>query len=166
MSGGSSAKSELSSKPVLTRLDKVWSDSVHLDKDVREHYLFHGTGADTALRIAEGGFEERLANLHGLYGAGAYFAEKSNKSDQYTVADKDGVHRMFVARVLLGAHVLDSHSHRNELRILPEVQAARSGASNSVRFSSLLGLAGAHREFVVYDGHQAYPEYLLHYRRR
>ena len=170
----SAATTQLDTKAVITEacLNQAWKKEAQLDKDVREHYLFHGTGADTALRIVQDGFEERLANLNGLYGAGAYFAEKSSKSDQYTKADHGGVHRMFVARVLLGAHVLDSREQGNDLRILPYVQtvqpASRASAndSQSVRYSSLLGLAGVHREFVVYDGSQAYPEYLVHYCRK
>ena len=165
------ASTELGKAPVKSRPDNAWNSEAHLDKDVREHYLFHGTSADTAKRIANDGFEERVARLGGLYGAGAYFAEQSNKSDQYTKADADGIHRMFVARVLLGAHVLDSPVPQNELRILPEIPtaaaaAAPGGGGCSVRYSSLLGLFGVHREFVVYDGRQAYPEYLVHYQRR
>ena len=45
-----------------------------LDADLNEFYLFHGTSPETAGIIAEHGFDERVAQLSGLYGAGNYFA--------------------------------------------------------------------------------------------
>ena len=150
----------LDSKPVATRRALAKKLAAELDPAVRECYLFHGTRAGTAEAIIATGFEERLANLSGLYGAGAYFADKSSKSDQYTVADRAGVHSMFVARVMLGAHVFDARETCNDRRILDPIPGTAG-----VRYSALLGLYGQHREFVVYDGHQAYPEYLVHYRR-
>ncbi len=150
---------ELDKDPPLT-YDQRWMEAKGLDSSLRETYLFHGTKPNLRQRIMDDGFEERVASLGGLYGAGAYFAEKSNKSDQYTIPDDKGLHYMFIARVLLGAHVKDAKVHENQTRILEEVPAGQG-----IRYSSLLGLAGYHREFVVYDGSQAYPEYYIQYRR-
>ena len=55
-----------------------------LDAPTNEWYLFHGTSEDVAEIIAQNGFDERLANMGGLYGAGVYFAEEACKSHQYT----------------------------------------------------------------------------------
>ena len=67
---------------------------------------------------------------------------------------------MFVARVALGAHVFTARQHQNERQILEEVQQG-----SHIRHSALLAIAGRHREFVLFDGGQAYPEFLLHYKR-
>ena len=129
-------------------------------EEVNEVFLFHGTNPDVADKVIETYFEERLANLGGFYGAGAYFAEKSSKSDQYTSADSQGRHHMFVARVALGSHVKETKVHCNNVRILGEIPGG-----SGVRFSSLLDLAGHVREFIVFDGGQAYPEFLITYER-
>ncbi len=150
---------KLDTQPPLT-YDQRWMESKGLDSSIRETFLFHGTKPDLKQRIIDDGFEERVASLSGLYGAGAYFAEKSNKSDQYTASDDKGLHYMFIARVLLGAHVKDAEKHEMQTRILGEIPGGQG-----IRYSSLLGLAGHHREFVVYDGSQAYPEYYIQYSR-
>ena len=141
--------------------DPTWMPKSGLHPEVNEQFLFHGTKPDLVDKLIASGFEERLAALSGLYGAGVYFAEKSHKSDQYTQRNAGGVHFMFVARVALGAHVYDARQHENNRRILDEVPGG-----SGVRHSALLGLAGGHREFVIFDGAQAYPEFLLHYKRR
>ena len=153
------SRPETQPRPVATLRHGLTKEH-QLDHAVNECYLFHGTTAETSKKIIANGFEERLAQLTGMYGAGAYFAEESSKSDQYTMA-QDGVHFMFVARVLLGAQVFETSKSCSQRRILDEVPGLPG-----VRYSSLLGLHGKLREFVVYDGQQAYPEFLVHYERR
>lgn len=147
-------------KTEIASYDHSWMPKSGLLTEVNEVFLFHGTKPDIADKVIETGFEERLASLGGLYGAGAYFAEKSSKSDQYTSDDGNGNHHMFLARVALGAHVKETHAHCNNIRILEEIPGG-----TGVRYSSLLGLKGAHREFIVFDGGQAYPEFLITYKR-
>jgi hypothetical protein len=48
-----------------------------------ERCRYHGTSHEIANIIATNGFDERLASLDGLYGAGAYFAQESCKALQY-----------------------------------------------------------------------------------
>ena len=55
-------------------------------RPLNEVCLFHGTSPATARLIALHGFDERVANLGGLYGAGCYFAENACKSNQYARA--------------------------------------------------------------------------------
>ena len=52
---------------------------LELDTSINEVYLFHGTNGDTARHVAEFGFDERVSNLGGLYGAGSYFADAACK---------------------------------------------------------------------------------------
>jgi hypothetical protein len=147
-------------KTEIASYDHSWMPKSGLLTEVNEVFLFHGTKPDIADKVIETGFEERLSSLGGLYGAGAYFAEKTSKSDQYTNDDGNGNHHMFLARVALGAHVKETRAVCNNIRILEEIPGG-----TGVRYSSLLGLAGAHREFIVFDGGQAYPEFLITYKR-
>lgn len=45
-----------------------WSDQFHLDPTVNEALLFHGTKAPLVPLITRGGFEDRIAELGGLFG--------------------------------------------------------------------------------------------------
>ena len=51
--------------------------------EINEHYLFHGTKADTVDVILLQGVDNRVGGDHLLFGRGAYFAESSTKADQY-----------------------------------------------------------------------------------
>ena len=51
-----------------------------LEPGLNEHFLFHGTSEDVADVIVQHGFDERVASLSGLYGAGSYFANQSCKA--------------------------------------------------------------------------------------
>merc|ERR1711990_731444 len=55
-----------------------------MDSTLNERLVFHGTDPDFVEQIAQRGFDERLANLSGLYGAGIYFSEKSCKAFRYS----------------------------------------------------------------------------------
>ena len=79
--------------------------------DINEVYLFHGTSIEAAKGIAETGFRIDLAGSKAgkAFGAGAYFAERSTKSDEYTTphAHTLGIvsethYAMLLCRVCLG----------------------------------------------------------------
>jgi hypothetical protein len=92
-------------------------------------------------------------------GFGNYFAEDSSKSDQYCTADAKGNFYMFLSRVCLGSHPQISKATQNGLRMPAEIVGG-------LRHTSVVGEHGHHREFIVYDGLQAYPEYLVVYKRK
>ena len=52
-----------------------------------ERYLLHGAGPETVMQILHGGFDQSLAGLRGMFGAGCYFAEDPEKMDQYGKAE-------------------------------------------------------------------------------
>jgi len=54
---------------------------------IGERYLLHGTKPEVLLDILHQGFNDKLASLRGMFGAGAYFAEDPEKIDQYTRED-------------------------------------------------------------------------------
>lgn len=70
-------------------VDRVVLSSAHsadfledCSQEVNEVYLFHGTSPQNAAIITRHGFDERVASMQGLYGAGTYFAEDSCKAHQ------------------------------------------------------------------------------------
>ena len=136
-----------------------------MSTDINEFYLIHGTSSTSAQIICEHGFDERVAKLDGLYGAGSYFAINSCKSHQYSLKYKDSpTVVMLVCRVVMGSPYCTSTSHINQRR--PPDNAATPGWS----FDSIFAQQGIahgglqhHNEYVVFDRYQVYPEYIVQY---
>jgi hypothetical protein len=130
-----------------------------LDASLNEVHLFHGTPPDIATLISRHGFDERVANMGGLYGAGTYFAENSCKSMQYTVSsNSDGEYTIIYSRVLLG-HVHTTSQGMQGVRRAPD-------RVTGVPFDSVVASGGTqvHREFIVYDRAQTYPEFIIFFK--
>jgi hypothetical protein len=133
---------------------------------MNEFYLFHGTSAEKAGIIAQYGFDERMAHLNGLYGAGSYFAINVCKSHQYSnTAHNSGNHVMLVCRVIMGIPFCTHAQHTNERRA-PDNHATPGRPYDSIFAESGVARRGAqnHNEYVVFDRSQVYPEYVVHYR--
>ena len=150
-----------------------------LHRERNEVYLMHGCAECVAALIARDGFEDKLAGSESgsIYGYGTYFAENACKADQYATRNVAGEYHIILARVALGGHPYECNDVNasvpwplkrgvvswravNQLRLLHEVDAG-----TGLRFSSLKGTAYTRREFVVFRGIQAYPEFLVKYRR-
>ena len=58
----------------------VLDDDGLLEPGLNECFVYHGTSANIASVICRHGFDERVAALSGLYGAGIYFANQSCKA--------------------------------------------------------------------------------------
>lgn len=150
---------------------RLWERYNHQKKEVgkdnagaspNERMLFHGSPFINA--IIHKGFDERHANIDGMFGAGIYFAENSSKSNQYVYGEtgcplhKDKscyvCHRQLIlCRVALGKSFLQYSAKK--------MAHAPPGHHSVVGRPSVGGLAFA--EYVVYRGEQAYPEYLITY---
>ncbi|CAE7836698.1 Tnks2 [Symbiodinium sp. CCMP2592] len=138
-----------------------------LDQRVNEVSLWHGTSPQNAFSIARTGFKIRPHARGRLYGAGAYFAECSSKSDEYARDDAEGIHQglycLLLCRVLLGEPL---HLTAGGDQVGPLVRAAL----DSDLYDSVLGdrraSVGTYREFIVYDDYMAYPEYIVVYTRQ
>ena len=133
-----------------------------IDQGCNEVWLFHGTQPDIAQLIAVRGFDERVAALGGLYGAGTYFAENGCKSNQYARATTNArEHTIIYARVLMG-DAYHTNSKQNQIRRPP----AKPGGNPGETFDSVLASGGTqvHREFIVYDRTQIYPEFIIYYK--
>jgi hypothetical protein len=145
-----------------------------LDRGRNKCFLFHGPKPELAAVISAQGFEERVANDHGLLGAGVYFAENSSKSDDYVQPDEKGYCNLFLTRVCLGSPFI-SNNRLSGLHRPPCVEACESGsACGHVRFDSVIGEKRSndrraclerYREFIVFDRIQCYPEFLIRYMR-
>ena len=142
-------------------LDGV-AESVAID----ELLLFHGTSEAIALTIAEHGFDERMANDRGFYGAGSYFADRSCKSHQYASQHKTnaGERVMLVCRVTMGWPCLIQTDNKGKRRPPPN-PATPGRPFDSIFAESGVARGGQqhHHEFVVFHSNQAYAEFLVYY---
>jgi len=156
-----------------------------LDPESNEFLFYHGCSASVVDKIQQGGFDERLSSLKGLFGSGIYLADNATKSLQYTHAatcaqvgavygasactcrNKTGVVRsMFLVRGVLGTPWVRyvATDQENPMRRPP---ARPSG----LLYDSVMGEAKKndtqarlqYREFILYDRQQCYPEYLLEF---
>ena len=99
-----------------------------------------------------------MANLRGLYGGGVYFACESCKSAQYAPVE-NGLKMLVISRVVLGDPYYATAAMQNERR-----PPLRGGAfAPGLTFDSVVANM-LHREFIVYDHKQAYPEYIVWFR--
>lgn len=138
-----------------------------LETGVNEFLLFHGTKPSAIENICKSEFMVNLAGsgAGSLYGPGIYFGENSSKSDEYAKDDSSGIYAglyaMLLCRVTCG-------------RILYNDEVTPNGVGLAQRcvqgsFDSVLGdrekARGTFREFVVFGNDQAYPEYVIIYKR-
>jgi hypothetical protein len=129
-------------------------------KERNECYLWHGTKPDYVDIIATEGFDERVCSLQGLFGAGVYLADEVSKSDQYTTPTPandpyNGVYHIFLVRGTMGKFEKLSTGSK-------EARRAPAGCQ------SVLGQIdqNKYREYIIYDGWLAYPEYIIEYKRQ
>eukprot|EP01087_Luapelamoeba_hula_P018016 TRINITY_DN5746_c0_g1_i1.p1 TRINITY_DN5746_c0_g1~~TRINITY_DN5746_c0_g1_i1.p1 ORF type:complete len:414 (+),score=90.61 TRINITY_DN5746_c0_g1_i1:138-1379(+) len=120
-----------------------------------ERFLYHGSRSNAYDQIITEGFDHRVANMGGAIGAGVYFATHSLTSTGY-VADKGyrGDKKMLYCRVTLGSVGVGQSGMRR-----PPDRGAGQGIHDSVG-----QVSGGSGMYVVFDNHQAYPEYSIYYR--
>jgi len=139
-----------------------------LDASVNECFLFHGTNPSACESICKSDFMVNLAGSHAgsLYGQGIYFGENSSKSDEYASDDSSGIYSglyaMLLCRVTCGRILYTDDVH-------PNVDELMHRCTKTMEYDSVLGdrekARGTYREFIVYQNDQAYPEYVVIYRR-
>jgi hypothetical protein len=134
-----------------------------LDADVNERFLFHGTSAVAAGLITKGDFriDKAGSNAGTLYGRGIYLAESCAKSDEYTTPDDDDLRYLLIVRSCLGRMLYTAEAS-------PDVDQLVNSCVSGL-YDSVLGdrekCRGTFKEIMVYDDTQAYPEYIIVYRR-
>ncbi|KAM6167669.1 protein mono-ADP-ribosyltransferase PARP12 isoform 1-T1 [Erethizon dorsatum] len=123
-------------------------------KEVDERQLFHGTATSFVDAICQQNFDWRMCGLHGTsYGKGSYFARDAAYSHHYSKSDTH-IQMMFLARVLVGDFV------RGNLSLVRP--PAKEGQSNAF-YDSCVNSVSDPSIFVIFEKHQAYPEYLIQY---
>lgn len=128
-----------------------------------EMILFHGTTPSAAEAICNNHY--KLSNAPGLFGQGIYFAEASSKSDEYVVEDDNpiysGLYATILSRVYMGRVRYDANLYPDGNTL--EYNAKRGYYNGTV--GDREKVRGTYREFVIYHKYQAYPEYIVIYRR-
>jgi len=153
-----------------------------LDDDINEKWLLHGTKFEFVRSIMEKGLNERYANLHGYFGAGNYFGDTPEKTDQYTpphelsqVEDQilldtlfpggrqssDYLHYALLCRVILGAP--------QEQHVACQAARECDVLHDTIKYHSIHAIPGhavkRHHEYVQFHGERIYPAYLIAYER-
>lgn len=138
-------------------------DRSALLKRVNETFFWHGTSPHAAKSIIAGGFrlDHSGSNAGTMYGRGAYFAECSSKSDEYST-DDNGLFCLLLCRVALGELLHMTAGGESTYSMIKS--AIEEGAYDSV-LGDREASVGTYREFVVYGEDQVYPEYLVIYKR-
>ncbi|KAL4593356.1 poly ADP-ribose polymerase 12-like, partial [Arapaima gigas] len=118
-----------------------------------EKLLFHGIDLKHIKAICQQNFDWRICGTHGTaYGKGSYFARDAKYSHSYT--SNSATRSMFVCRVLVGEYTKGCSCYvRPPSKDEGDVNFYDSCVDN-VKDPSI---------FVVFEKHQIYPEYLVHY---
>jgi hypothetical protein len=136
-----------------------------LDPRCNEFIFFHGAKPHVADLIAENHFDISFASKDGMFGAGLYFAEASSKSDEYcSPNDKDEFPLILVRATLGKPNYCDKPKPYDDPGRRQLERSCMSGAYNSV-IGDRIKVSNTYREFVVYDHFQAYPHFILWYKR-
>ena len=149
--------------------------------DLNEAWLWHGSDALKVESIQREGFDARRASMQGKFGAGCYFTNQVCKARQYARAPgcsifqkrckqfhcgcKPSSRFLLLCRVTLGSvYRLGPNSDMRGVTRPPPVQGARQLRHDSCVVEPFPGTSGqgqVHREVVVFNGQQIYPEFLI-----
>uniref|UniRef100_A0A4W5MDW4 Si:ch73-252i11.1 n=1 Tax=Hucho hucho TaxID=62062 RepID=A0A4W5MDW4_9TELE len=122
-------------------------------RNVTEKQLFHGTDSKYLHAICLNNFDWRICGLNGTaYGKGSYFARDAKYSNSYT--GQSNMRSMFVCRVLAGDYT-KGHSHY--------LRPPSKDGGDTIFYDSCVDDVSNPSIFVVFEKHQVYPEYLIHY---
>jgi ubiquitin len=156
-------------RPRAPNIPDITAPMVH-GSYLNEYFLYHGTANPVIEKICTGGFDPRRGGTSAgkLFGVGSYFAENASKADRYSEANAEGERQMLVARVCLGTTHMTETAMQNAT--MPPERSDGKAPLDSVTAekndpSPGSGKKGVvdHREYIVYKGTQAFPEYCIWY---
>uniref|UniRef100_A0A8C9C138 Poly [ADP-ribose] polymerase n=1 Tax=Phocoena sinus TaxID=42100 RepID=A0A8C9C138_PHOSS len=127
---------------------------------INEKLLFHGTDADSVTLVNGKGFNRSYAGKNATaYGKGTYFAVSAHysASDTYSRPDANGKKRMYYVRVLTGSYTVG-----NKSLIVPPLKDPQNPTDS---YDTVTDCVQNPNLFVVFYDYQAYPEYLITFRR-
>ncbi|XP_017810696.1 protein mono-ADP-ribosyltransferase PARP15 isoform X3 [Papio anubis] len=130
------------------------------DDTNNERLLFHGTDADSVTYVNQHGFNRSYAGKNAVfYGKGIYFAVDASYSanDTYSKPDSNGRKHMYVVRVLTGVF---TKGHAGLVTPPP-----KNPPNPTDLFDSVTDNTQSPKLFVIFFDNQAYPEYLITFRR-
>mmetsp|Transcript_2037 Transcript_2037/g.5968 ORF Transcript_2037/g.5968 Transcript_2037/m.5968 type:complete len:640 (-) Transcript_2037:39-1958(-) len=141
-------------------------DDEPLDASCNEWYLWHGTSEAGASGICKDDFKQSKAGTATgtLYGPGTYFAESCTKADEYakpTQHDPE-VFTMLLCRIVAGRVKYTDEDTPDTEKL---VESVLHGPYDLV-LGDREKCRGTYKEFVVFAGDQAYPEFVVEYRRK
>jgi hypothetical protein len=137
-----------------------------LEPRCNEFMFFHGSKPHVADLIAENHFDISFASKDGMFGAGLYFAEASSKSDEYVQANDKGEFPLIIVRCVLGKpNYCDTPKPFDDPGRRALEHSCMSGSFHSV-IGDRIKVSNTYRELVVYDHFQAYPHFILWYKRK
>ncbi|EHB00950.1 Poly [ADP-ribose] polymerase 14 [Heterocephalus glaber] len=127
---------------------------------INEKLLFHGTDVDSVPHVNGNGFNRSYAGKNAVaYGKGTYFAVSASYSanDTYSRPDANGKKHMYYVRVLTGVY-----TNGNSSLIVPP---SRDPQNPTDLYDTVTDNVHNPSLFVVFYDYQAYPEYLITFRR-
>lgn len=128
-----------------------------LDKIMNERHLFHGTSQDVVDGICKHNFDPRVCGKHAtMFGQGSYFARKASYSHNFSKRSPNGVHYMFLAKVLTGRYVVGNHTMRRPPPLNP-------GDVTSDLYDSCVDNFFEPQIFVIFNDDQSYPYFIIQY---
>ena len=130
-----------------------------------EWRLFHGTGIQNVRSIVKHGFDLNRASHTSLYGRGIYFAESSEKADQYADPPRNRRNNdltMFVVRVKPGV----VKSYESDDVTPPRKTSCFERVYHMTPPTNMAGMEKRFREVVVHEQERCLPEYLIVYDRQ
>ena len=136
------------------RLDEYFKSQL----SENETFLFHGTKEANLKSIVEHGFNYIKYSRVGLYGRGTYLAESSEKSDQYTdyfTTRRQEDLTLIIVRTVLGR----VKAHTQESVTVADLKPSPTCDSY------VTALNKRFREFLLHDGAQIYPQFIVLYDR-
>lgn len=126
---------------------------------MERQWLFHGTTSEIIPKIIKQGFNRAFAGRNAVaFGKGVYFARDAAYScnRNYATPDADGTQHIFLCRVVVGDWCKGSYG-----QLTPN---SKPGNQFDL-FDSTVDDAASPSIFVVYHDAQAYPDYLVSFKR-
>ncbi|CAF3807132.1 unnamed protein product [Rotaria socialis] len=162
-----------------------------LDINANEYWLFHGCDQAILPFLLHSGYDPRVSSLDGMFGGGFYLAENSSKSNQYIPCPGCGANSIFTGsgckchnqenikfsivlyRAVLGdvhiAREYDKKKYRGEKgRRVRRPPLKDNGILHDSVLGESMDYGGnllKYREVILYECGQAYPEYVIEFRR-
>ncbi|XP_054569894.1 protein mono-ADP-ribosyltransferase PARP14-like [Eptesicus fuscus] len=125
-----------------------------------EKLLFHGTDADSLPHVNQHGFNRSYAGKNAVaYGKGTYFAVQAHYSahDTYSRPDANGKKHVYYVRVLTGLYALG-----NQSLLVPPPKNPQNPLD---LYDTVTDNVSTPNLFVVFYDYQAYPEYLITFKK-